>query len=258
MKKKLISAILSIVLTLSFPISAMADTIYGKDTWNVYFTADDKMESSFKSSEMTDSISGMQPGDTAIFTVTLGNQNETTTDWYMTNKVLHSLEDRSKNSGIKGGAYTYLLTYTSPTGAVSTIFDSDTVGGEGVSAAGVGLHQATESLKDFFFLDTLDKGQTGRITLKIELDGETQGNDYQDTLADLQMNFAVMLRTAGERDDNGGTDRGDNVNPRYVKTGDDTNLKPFFIAGGVSAAVLIVLGFVGVSERRKQRKGGKA
>ena len=72
----------------------MADTIYGKDTWNVYFTADDKMESSFKSSEMTDSISGMQPGDTAIFTVTLGNQNETTTDWYMTNKVLHSLEDR--------------------------------------------------------------------------------------------------------------------------------------------------------------------
>ena len=63
MKKKLISAILSIVLTLSFPISALADTIYGKDTWNVYFTADDKMESSFKSSEMTDSISGMQPGD---------------------------------------------------------------------------------------------------------------------------------------------------------------------------------------------------
>ena len=26
------------------------------------------------------------------------------------------------------------------------------------------------------------------------LDGETQGNSYQDTLADLQMNFAVELR----------------------------------------------------------------
>ena len=176
----------------------------------------------------------------------------------MTNKVLHSLEDRSKNSGIKGGAYTYLLTYTSPTGAVSTIFDSDTVGGEGVSAAGVGLHQATESLKDFFFLDTLDKGQTGRITLKIELDGETQGNDYQDTLADLQMNFAVMLRTAGEGGDDGGDEGGDELKPRYVKTGDETNLKPFFFVAAGAAAVLIVLGVIGIADRKKKQKGGEA
>ena len=42
-------------------------------------------------------------------------------------------------------------------------------------------------------LDTLAKGDKGRITLEVELDGETQGNDYQNTLADLQMNFAVEL-----------------------------------------------------------------
>ena len=34
----------------------------------------------------------------------------------------------------------------------------------------------------------------GIITLEVALDGETQGNSYQDTLADLQMNFAVELR----------------------------------------------------------------
>ncbi|MCR4617167.1 MAG: hypothetical protein K5669_03140 [Lachnospiraceae bacterium] len=258
MKKKLLSVILSLGLALSFPITAMADTITGGDNWNVFFTADEKMESTFSSSTMSDQISGMQPGDTAIFTVNLGNNNSNTTDWYMTNKVLYSLEDRSKNSGTKGGAYTYLLTYTSPSGTVSTIFDSETIGGEGSSAAGTGLHQATEALKDFFYLDTLENGQKGKITLKIELDGETQGNDYQDTLADLQMNFAVMLRTAGETEDGGGTETGKERTPRYVQTGDETNLKPFFIIAGGSALVLFVLGIIGVSERRKAKKGGEA
>jgi hypothetical protein len=257
MKKKLLRVMFSVGLALSLSLSAMAETITGGNNWNVFFTEEDKMDSTFKSSEMSESISGMQPGDTAIFTVTLGNKNDTTTDWYMTNKVLYSLEDRSNNKGTMGGAYTYLLTYTSPTGAVTTIFDSDMVGGEGESEAGTGLHQATDALEDFFFLDTLEKGQDGKITLKIELDGETQGNDYQDTLADLQMNFAVMLRTADEHGDEGGTEGGDTKEPTYVKTGDETNLKPFFIAAGAAAIVLIVLGVIGVNDRKK-RKGGEA
>ncbi len=258
MKKKLLSVIMSLGLALSFSLSAMADTISGGDNWNVYFTPEEKMESTFKSSEMSESISGMQPGDTAVFNVTLGNQHETTTDWYMTNKVLYSLEDRSNNKGTMGGAYTYLLTYTSPSGQITTIFDSETIGGEGESEAGVGLHQATDALGDFFFLDTLEQGQSGYITLKIELDGETQGNDYQDTLADLQMNFAVMLRTAGEGGDDGGDEGGDELKPRYVKTGDETNLKPFFFAAAGAAAVLIVLGVIGIADRKKKQKGGEA
>lgn len=257
MKKKLLSVMFSVGLALSLSLSSMAETITGGNNWNVFFTEEEAMESTFKSSEMTESISGMQPGDTAIFNVTLGNKNDTTTDWYMTNKVLYSLEDRSNNKGTMGGAYTYLLTYTSPTGAVTTIFDSDTIGGEGESEAGTGLHQATDALEDFFFLDTLEKGQNGQITLKIELDGETQGNDYQDTLADLQMNFAVMLRTADEHGDEGGDEGQTERKPTYVQTGDETNLKPsFFIAAG-AAVVLIVLGVIGVHDRKK-RKGGEA
>ena len=36
-------------------------------------------------------------------------------------------------------------------------------------------------------------GAEAEITLYIALDGETQGNIYQDTLAEVQMNFAVEL-----------------------------------------------------------------
>jgi hypothetical protein len=254
MKKKLLSVILSVGLALCFPITAMAETVSGSDNWNVKFTPEEKMESSFKSSEMADTISGMQPGDTAVFTVKLGNDNDTTTDWYMTNKVLYSLEDRSKNKGTGGGVYSYLLTYTDSKGAVSTIFDSESVGGEGTSKAGVGLHQATDSLEDYFYLDTFEKGKGGVITLTIELDGETQGNDYQDTLADLQMNFAVMLRTAGEREEHGG----DPQEPKIVRTGDEFNRNIFYIISAAAGLGLIALAIVGMNDRRKQQKGGRA
>ncbi len=254
MKKKLLSVILSVGLALCFPITAMAETVSGSDSWNVKFTPEEKMESTFKSSEMADTISGMQPGDTAIFTVKLANNNDTTTDWYMTNKVLQSLEDHSGNKGTSGGVYTYLLTYTDSKGAVSTIFDSETVGGDNPSPGGIGLHQATNSLEDFFYLDTFEKGKGGTITLKIELDGETQGNDYQDTLADLQMNFAVMMRTAGERDDHGG----DHIEPKIVRTGDEFNRNIFYIISAAAGLGLIALAIVGMNDRRKQQKGGRA
>ena len=48
----------------------------------------------------------------------------------MQNEVLYSLEDRSANKETGGGAYTYRLFYTDKSGAVETLFDSDTVGGE--------------------------------------------------------------------------------------------------------------------------------
>ena len=59
----------------------------------------------------------------------------------------------------------------------------------------IGLHEATKELeRSFFLVDTLSQGQTGRVELTVTLEGETQGNDYQDTLADLTMEFAVERR----------------------------------------------------------------
>ena len=166
----------------------------------------------------------------------------------MTNEVLYSLEDRSANAGTSGGAYTYKLAYTGPDGEEDILFDSDTVGGEGASGAGEGLRQATDALSDYFFLDTLKKGQSGKVVLEIALDGDTQGNDYQDTLADLQMNFAVELNTGGTDTPNPGR-RGD-----IVKTGDEMTLTPFIIVACVTGTLLLLFVFYAQREREKERK----
>ncbi|GFI58845.1 hypothetical protein IMSAG025_02309 [Muribaculaceae bacterium] len=46
------------------------------------------------------------------------------------------------------------------------------------------------------------------VTLKVVLDGETQGNTYQNTLASLQMNFAVEKTGTVPGPDGGGPEGG--------------------------------------------------
>ena len=261
-RKMILPLMLAAILILGAPLGAMATApINEKKDWSVKFTSGKKMESNFKTSDLDEVVRGMQPGDSAAFEIKLANEYDENTRWYMTNKVLYSLEDRSKNHDTAGGAYTYKLTYTNPKGKVTTLFDSNTVGGEEISVAGEGLHEATDALEDYFHLDDLTKGQAGTIDLVVSLDGETQGNDYQDTLADLQMNFAVELGeveqpTTSTEETKKKTDR------KVVKTGDDSDLIRYYIMGGVSGALLLVLGFVSLSARKKEeeasgRKGAK-
>ena len=100
-------------------------------------------------------------------------------------------------------------------------------GGEHKAGQREGLREATSNLEDYFYLDTLSTNQSAKITLKVALDGETQGNDYQDTLANLMMKFAVELTDA----------KGSRTNP--VKTGDDTDLNPYYIAMLLSGLILL-------------------
>ena len=150
------------------------------------------------------------------------------------------------------------------------------VGGDSVSQAGEGLHEATDALKDWFYLDTLESGQNGVLTLHIMLDGETQGNDYQDTLAELKMRFAIELREPGEKvseekpekepEKGTGSDRqkegkkssgSSSSKTKVVKTGDDTVITPYLIAAGVSGLALLLLAIYSLRQRRRQR-GGRA
>ena len=271
MKRKLFHLLLPGVLLASMTMNVCAETSYGGSDWRVTFTDEKKMESSFKTSDINDTIYGIQPGDNAIVELSLKNENETPTDWYMTNKVLYSLEDRSINSKTGGGAYTYKLTYTDKDGEVTVLFDSDTVGGEKVSPAGEGLHAATDALEDFFYLDTLSKGHNGQISLTVALDGETQGNDYQNTLADLQMQFAVEMsrnrpttppsshRTPRDPDPQPGQPtptpeaepgRGTSV----VMTGDNSRVATMITVSCVSGALLLILSLYGLVERREKEK----
>lgn len=284
MRKGLLGLLLVCILVGAHPFLVCADTYYGDSGWHVAFTSQKKMESNFKTSDLDEAVSGLQPGDNIIFTLALQNDYQETTDWWMTNEVLHSLEDSSANSRTHGGAYTYVLTYTDRNGGKYVLFDSDTVGGEVISGAGEGLHEATDAMEEYFYLDTLATGQRGKITLEIVLDGETQGNDYQDTLADLQMNFAVELNADGtprrelnETDSDVSLRRStesrqrelvdedspsstrvslvNNTDVNVVRTGDDTELAPYLVAMAVSGCLLLLLAIYSMRQGRKEERG---
>lgn len=271
-KQRALPYLLSSLVAFSFAIPAQAETYYGDENWKVAFTSEDKMESSFNTADINDVIGGMQPGDNVIITLNLKNENRTITDWYMRNEVLYSLEDRSTNKETSGGAYTYRLVYTDKDGEVNTLFDSDTVGGESaddtINRMGEGLKSATNALKDYFYLDTLAKGAGGVVTLEVALDGETQGNHYQDTLADLQMDFAVELRDTprggggggGGTPDTPGTpntpDTPGSTTSRtgVVRTGDDNQIVLFSVISGVTGLLLLLYCIYNLRAYRKRRE----
>lgn len=237
---------LALAVMMSLTVPAMAMSFTGDPGWGVTFSQDEKMVENFKAGQLQDVMNQMEPGDDATITLTIKNDNNTTTDWYMTNKVIESLEESVKVAS--GGAYSYYLSYND-----DVLYDSSTVGGEGSSKAGTGLHQATNALEDYIYLDTLEKGESGKITLKVALDGETQGNDYQDTLAKLQMQFAVELAPEGTTVTNNKVIKKANV----VKTGDQ-NMSPYAIAGGIAGVILLVLAIMSLKRRKQQMAASKA
>lgn len=274
--KRIWMGMLSGLMAFGMVLPVHAETFYGDESWNVTFSPANEMVSSFSTADINDVVGGMQPGDNVIITLKLKNENPTATDWYMQNEVLYSLEDRSANKETGGGAYTYRLFYTDKDGTVETLFDSDTVGGDNgetvdemLSNLGEGLHGATNALKDYFYLDTVQNGEGGMITLEVALDGETQGNSYQDTLADLQMNFAVELRDdLPDRPNPGNPDNPpqpvDDTQPTpapgsgrgtgVVRTSDESRLPVFAIAGGVSGLLLLIYCIYCFREHKKGKK----
>lgn len=258
MKKKTIGMLCMAGLLFAMALPVHAET-YKSDGWKVTFSGESKMESNFTSKDTAKLVSAMQPGDNVVITMELKNEHGDSTDWYMTNKVLDSLENTTDNENATGSAYTYRLSYTDNKGEVTMLFDSDTVGGDDSGSNGragraedeVGLHAATSALKEYFLLDTLEKGQTGVITLEVGLDGETHGNDYQDTLADLQMNFAVERRATEPgvtRNVRNLVTRGD------VQTSDQSHLLLFTVLTLGSGLVLLGLCIFYWRARRREEE----
>ena len=98
-------------------------------------------------------------------------------------------------------------------------------------------------MKDHFLLGQLASGQGAQVKLAVTLDGETQGNSYQDTLADLSMDFAVEVveGTAQDRPTSSST---------LSQTGDELALAPLFAVAAVAGVVLLIAAVYG----RRQRK----
>ena len=235
---------LALAWACAMPATAHAEHLKGAEGWTVTFNSDGKMEDNFSQKKWADDLKGMQPGDDITFTVTLKHEHKTTADWYMANEVLKSLEEGANDKNAEGSAYEYLLTYTDPDGKTKTLYDSETVGGDNSK----GLNEATNALEEFFFLDSLAKGETAHVDLKVTMDGETEQNAYFDTLAQVKMKFAVELPdTEPER-------KTVSSHRTIVKTGDDTDLLPYFAIMIGSGVLLLAIAIATVVRRRRDRE----
>lgn len=239
--------------------------------WQAVFTGE-SLEGDFTGENLARAAYELQPGESVILSIVLKNEDTLPSDWYLSNEVLESLED---NSYAEGGAYTYILTYREAGGTDRVLYSSMTVGGEEDRAepGRQGLHQAVEGLEDTFYLDRLEAGESGRLSLEVGLDGETQGNDYQNTLARLRFHFAVErgieedstssknTRTnktnSREKSTNSTDHESSEENERTVyrsddvRTGDENRLFGWSSAAFISAVLLLCLG------RKKKKDGGK-
>ncbi len=243
MRKKLLCLLLAFLLLCSFSVFASAEALAG----DVTFTAGAKMvEENFNVDQV---FNALEPGDSATYTVYVHNQHPQTTRWYMSNEVLKSLEESAAAGKILGGAYSYKLTWAGPGGS-QVIYDSTSDNTEHVNFVGgdygfedrIGLHEATDNLEEFFFLDTLNSGESGVVTLTVSLEGETQGNIYQNTAARIQMNFAVELKDAGGK--------------TAVKTGDENNLTPYYIGMVVAGLLFLYLALDALTDRMYKKGRG--
>lgn len=279
MKKRWMGLLLACAMVLGDGAAARAEDYKGDPGWSVEFTGS-KMESNFNTSDINDAIYDLQPGDSIDISVALRNTAGGSADWWMANKVLQSLEDSQRVAA--SGGYTYTLAYQPPRGELETLYSSDTVGGErtGDMDVGEGLHEATESLDEYFYLDTLGTGEQGTISLTVALDGETQGNTYQDTLANLTLNFAVEERRGpipvGDDDDGGDGDGGDDGGDdggggdggsggpgrgpggQPPRTSDSSDLMLYVWISLASGLALLALTLYSLHRagKRKDRKGG--
>ncbi len=192
---------------------------------------------------LQDAIGDMQPGDQVTYTVTVKNSGSKDADFWMSNAILQSFEDNGKASD---GAYTYYLAFEGPNGT-EVFYNSAAVGGDDST----GLKEVPESLEDAFLLGTLSKGDTGTVTLLVALDGETQGNSYQEALAELQLVFGVEDRTTTTTTKTIKKTKTVTVpgETTVVRTGDEFNMLPIYIAA-LAAGILLVV--VATGRRKKE------
>ena len=245
MKKSILGFILAMVMITAVPLDAAAEIIPGNSDWHVSFDGN-KMSSNFKSSDLDASVYQILPGDTALIELSLVNNASKDTNWYMSNEIIQSLEDGSQANG---GAYTYILNYNHPDGRTTTeIYNSDTVGGDDED----GLHGATDSLEEYFYIDRIAPGEKGVIELQVTLDGETQGNDYQNTLAKLQMNFAAEVVEGDTTVTRPGS------NSKIIKTGDSSNMVLYLsLAAFAAGLVILIIVFLKIRNRDNDKRENK-
>lgn len=244
-------------LTVQAKDQVVSETEQGKE-FKVSFH-DKEFERSFSDAELTKAIETLQPGDEVKIQIKVENSDSRKTTWYMKNDIIKSLEDSENDA--RGGVYTYKLEYMPGDSSQESkvFYDSANVGGEKENTE-LGLNEIKfegENTKDeeakWFYMDQLKSKGNGTLSLTVGLDGETQGNAYQNTLASLQLNFAVERAAAAPsgggshrtyRDPDSSTPAAPApasvvYSPGAVQTGDPSNMLLWSAAALASGLVLM-------------------
>ncbi len=252
MMKKVLCLGMALVMLAGTTLTAHAEDLQGKGGWKAEFNGK-KITSNFDSGTLADEAANVQPGDSITLKVQIQNSDSGSTDWYMTNEAVQSLEDAAEVA--KGGAYSYRLAYTGPDGKEVEIYNSDDVGGENSTGKLEGLHQATNTLNDYFYLDRLEAGKSGTVSLRIKVEGETQNNDYQKTLAKIRMTFAVEKVTASVvKHTPGKVHTETKMITNRVQTGDTAPILLLCLLALISGLVLLIVA-VKSAKKKKKSKG---
>ncbi len=236
MKKRLFSLLLVVLVLAGITVTAFAET-HSFTATCTFDSTGKKLEAKYVSPGSRDAVkaalNNMQPGDSMTITITLKNDYTKAVDWYMKNEVVKAFEE----SGAKGGAYVYKLTYNG-----TVLYDNTAVGvnGQG-NTISEGLANATNALKDYFFLETMKAKGSSKVTLYVECNGETQRNSYQDKVGQLLFDFAVEIHDSG----------------KTVKTGDDTVITPYLYVSTITGILLLAVAIVRVTKRSKKKEAAK-
>ncbi len=247
MKKKILCLAMTVIMAAGVHTTAFAKDYQGADGWQVHFTGD-KMESNFENKTVSDELAAIQPGDSIELKVQLKNSDKGETDWYMTNEIIQTLEEAQESA--EGGAYEYKLTYVGSDNTEKVLYNSDTVGGEGSSKTGEGLKELGNSTEKYFYLGRLASNGTGTVHLTIGIEGETQGNGYQNTLAKLRMNFAVEKVKVSNTITKTKIVKTTNT----VKTGDTARVLLFCVLALISGLILLAYGIYTLNKNTKRRR----
>ena len=241
--------ILAVIVVLCAAVSADAES---RESDGECRFSNNRIVSNFNSAQIAREFENLQPGDDLTFTVDFINSSDDSTDWYMENSVVQTLERTAAAKKIAGtgeaagGGYTYRLTLTSADGSTETLFSNERVGGEAKPREMEGLEQATNALEDWFFLETLGAGESGSVSLYVRFEGETEVNDYMDTEGELNLRFAVELTTEGSS--------GGNKPGTLIKTGDNSRLLAWSAAFIASSVILALAALLYSREKRTESR----
>ena len=226
MRKRLIAVFLTIlVISCVFPVSVYAESFDSTLIWNAVIKSSSKIDCDFPD-EIDEYMKTMQPGDTFTIYVNIRSESDEDVDLYMANRTVKWLEQKDE---AENGNYIYELSYLAPGKSdYSYIYYSGIGGGK------IGFNEATDELKDFFLLGTYSKGDEGKVLLSVTLDGPTLDNEYQDTVGQLKLLFAVVETETPP------------------PTGYELKLLPYYIIMLISGTALLVVAVSTLKRRKKE------